>query len=134
MKIIFNNLYEIFHENKLLSQHQSGFRSGDSCISQLLAITHEIYSSFDGNPSYETRGVFLDMSKAFDKVWHKGLLFKLKFYGVEGNLLNILENYLSDREQRVILCGQSSSWLGVNAGVAVNLDSLGIVTPPVTLH
>ena len=57
------------------------------------------------------------MSKAFDKVWHKGLLFKLKCYGVEGNFLDILENYLSNRKQRVILNGQSSCWLGVNAGV-----------------
>ena len=116
-KIIFNNLYEFFRENNLLSQHQSGFREGDSCISQLLAITHDIYCSFDVNPSYETRAVFLDMSKAFDKVWHEGLLYKLKCYGVEGTFLNILENYLTNREQKITLCGQSSSWLGVNAGV-----------------
>ena len=71
----------------------------------------------DGNPSLETRGVFLDMSKAFDKVWHKGLLFKLKCYGVEGDFYNILANYLQERKQRVVLNGKSSSWLDVNAGV-----------------
>ena len=74
-KIIYNNLFEYFQENKFISDNQSGFRSGDSCISQLLVITHEIYKTFDGNPSLETRGVFLDIYKAFDNVWHKGLLF-----------------------------------------------------------
>ena len=70
---------------------QSGFRKGDSCISQLLAITHEIYSNFDACPSLETRGVFLDISKAFDRVWHDGLLYKLKLYGINGPLLNLLK-------------------------------------------
>ena len=116
-KVIYDKLFRYFQENKFLSDHQSGFRCGDSCISQLLAITHEIYKSFDANPSLETRGVFLDMSKAFDKVWHKGLLFKLKCYGVDGGFYDILENYLHNRKQRVVLCGQSSTWLDVNAGV-----------------
>lgn len=116
-KIIYNSLFGYFQENKLLSDQQSGFRRGDSCTSQLLAITHELYKSFDCNPSLETRGVFLDLSKAFDKVWHEGLLYKLKCYGVEGGFYNILENYLRDRKQRVVLGGQSSNWLNINAGV-----------------
>ena len=53
------------------------------------------------------RGTFLDISKAFDKVWHKGLIFKLKTYRVEGNLIKLLENYLTDRQQRVVLNGQT---------------------------
>ena len=116
-KVMYNSLFKYFQQHNLLSENQSGFRSGDSCISQLLAITHGIYKCFDGDPSIETRGVFLDMSKAFDKVWHEGLLFKLKCYGVEGNFLKLLENYLHNRKQRVVLCGQTSSWLDVNAGV-----------------
>ena len=52
--------------NKFLNQNQSGFTSGDSCIHQLISITHEIYASLDVNPSLEVRGVFLDISKAFD--------------------------------------------------------------------
>ena len=51
---------------------------GDSFISQLLSIVHEIQSSFDCNPPVDTRAIFLDISTAFDKVWHQGLLFKLK--------------------------------------------------------
>ena len=93
-KIIYNSLFKHLHKNKLLSENQSGFRKGDSCVSQLISITHNIYKAFDGNPSLETRGVFLDISKAFDKVWHKGLLFKLKSYGVEGNAYKIYKRLL----------------------------------------
>ena len=89
-KVLYNNLFKYFNENNFLSDKQSGFREGDSCISQLLAITHEIYKGFDGTNSLETRGVFLDISKAFNKVWHEGLLFKLNCYGVEGGFYSIL--------------------------------------------
>ena len=63
------------------------------------------------------RGVFLDISKAFDKVWHKGLLYKLKSYGVESELLSLLECYHRDRKQRVVLNGQNSDWRKINSGV-----------------
>ena len=62
-------------------------------------------------------GVSLDISKAFGKVWHKGLLFKLKPYGVEGELLFLLECYLSNREQRVVLNGQTSDSRKINSAV-----------------
>ena len=88
---------------------------GDSCISQLLSITHEIYQSLDCN--LETRGIFLDISKAFDRVWHKGLLFKLKSNGIDGPLFNLLKNYLHNRKQRVVLNGQTSDWSEIKAGV-----------------
>ena len=74
-------------------------------------------SSFDCNPPVDTRAIFLDISKAFDKVWHQGLLFKLKSYGVEGSLFCLLENYLENRKQRVILHGQCSSWKNIVSGV-----------------
>ena len=63
------------------------------------------------------RGVILDISKAFDKVWHKGIIFKLKQNGISGKLLSVLSDFLKDRKQRVILNGQVSSWTDVNAGV-----------------
>ena len=59
----------------------------------------------------------MDLSKAFDKVWHQGLLFKLESFGIRGKLLNLLEDYLSNRFQRVLLNGQESSWLPIKAGV-----------------
>ena len=62
-KINFNELFKFFEGNNLLSKHQSGFCSGDSCIYQLLAITHDIFSCFDCNPTLQTRSVFLDISK-----------------------------------------------------------------------
>ena len=64
-RILFNNLFNFFLENNLITQKQSGFKPDDSCINQLLSITHEIYKSFgDG---FEVRSVFLE---AFYKVWH----------------------------------------------------------------
>jgi len=114
-KIVFDSLYSFLLENKLLSPNQSGFRPGDSTINQLLAITTEIYNSFENRQ--ETRAAFLDISKAFDKVWHSGLIFKLKQNGISGNLLMMLENYLSNRKQRVVLNGIESTWEPIMSGV-----------------
>ena len=60
-------MFSFFLANNLLAPNQSGFKPGDSCINQLQSITHEIYSSFDNG--FEVRSVFLDISKAFNKVW-----------------------------------------------------------------
>ena len=73
--VIFNSLFNYFLENKWFTECQSGFLTGDSCISQLLSITHEIYKSFDCNPSVDIRGTFLNISKAFDKIWYEGLIY-----------------------------------------------------------
>ena len=114
-RLMFNEMFEIFIENKLISSSQSGFNPGDSCINQLLSITHEIYSSFD--EVLEVRSVFLDIAKAFDKVWYDGIIFKLTQNGIPGNLLNLFRDFLNDRKQRVILNGQFSTWKNVSAGV-----------------
>ena len=74
-----------------------------------------IYQSFDDG--FEVRGVFLDITKAFDKVWHEGLFFKLKQNGISGNLQNLLCDFLRKRKQRALLNGQSSDWSDVKAGV-----------------
>ena len=103
-------MYNYFESSNLLSSCQSGFRKNDSCISQLLAITHEIYKNFDACPPVETRSVFLDISKAFYRVWHEGLLFKLKCYCIKGSLLTLIKSFLSDRLQRVVLNGKCSTW------------------------
>ena len=116
-KVIYNTLYKYYESNDILNVNQSGFRQGDSCINQLINITHDVFQSFDSNPPLEVRGVFLDISKAFDRVWHKGLLFKLKSNGIEGNLFNLIESFLCNRLQRVVLNGQNSKWEKIAAGV-----------------
>ena len=116
-KIIYNSLYSYITTNKLLNPCQSGFQKGDSCVSQFLKITHDIFKNFDCDPPIDTRSIFLDMSKAFDKVWHDGLLYKLKAHGVEGKLFNLLLNYLSDRKQRTLINGQESGWKKIYSGV-----------------
>ena len=88
---------------------------GDSYVTQLLTITHEIYKIFDCNQPADTRGVFLDISKAF--VWNEGLTFKLKTHGREGGLLKSLINYLEDHKQKVVLIEKTSSLKNILAGV-----------------
>ena len=116
-KIIFNRTYNFISEENLLNHNQSGFRPSDSGVNQLLSITHKIFEAFHCNPTLEVRSVFLDISKAFDKVWHEGLLYKLKSMRISGELHKLLENYLSGRLQRVVLNGQTSPWRPVLAGV-----------------
>ena len=115
--MIFDYVYEHLCENGLLTPHQSGFRPGDSTVNQLLAITHKIYCAFDDIPSKETGAVFLDLSKAFDRVWHKGLLYKLECSGISGSLLALIRGFLANREQRVLLNGKNSEWATISAGV-----------------
>ena len=78
-------------------------------------ITHEIYKSFED--CLDVRGVFLDISKAFDKVWHKGLIYKLKQNGISGNIFDTITYLLNSRKQGVALNGQFSSWTSTEAGV-----------------
>ena len=91
-KLILNKAFKFFTENDLILLHQSGFKPGDSCINQLWPITHDIYKSFDFGE--EIRGVFLDISKAFDKVWYDAIVFKLEQNGISGNLHKILHDFL----------------------------------------
>ena len=108
-------MLKYFLDNNLITPKQSGFRPGDSCINQLLSITHDIFTSFDNG--LEVRGVFLDISKAFDKVWHDALIYKLKQNGIKDKLLCLLLGFLKNRQQRVVLNDQSSSWTKGNAVV-----------------
>ena len=107
-KIVFDQVYSFLNVNNLLSKFQSGFRPGDSCIYQLIPITSSIYESFENYD--ETRAIFLHISKAFDKVWHDRLTYKLKCNGISGSLLDFFTNYLSNRKQRVVLNGIAPDW------------------------
>ena len=104
-KLMFSSVFNFIDTRNMLSVHQSGSRTGDSCVHQLISIVHEIYNPFDANPSLEMRGVFLDISKAFDRVWLKGLLYKLKCMSINGNFLKLV--ILSNRFQPMVLNDQA---------------------------
>lgn len=114
-RIVFKYIYNHFKENFLLSIFQSGFQPGKSTVTQLVEVYHLFCKAVDQGK--EIRVVFLDISKAFDRVWHKGLLYKLQQCGVSGVLYRWFADYLSDRQQRVVINGQTSSWKNVTAGV-----------------
>ena len=76
------------------------------------------FKHFDCNPYLEVRSVFLDISKAFDKVWHESLLYKIKSMGISGELYSLLESYLSGELQGAVLNGEMSSWRPALAGVS----------------
>ena len=78
---------------------------------------NEIHEAFDNPKGLEVRAVSLDISKAFDKVWHEGLLFKLEQNGISGNLLKFFKSYLHNRKQRVVLNGVYSEYLLIESGV-----------------
>ena len=114
-RLVFKHMYNFFHDNNLLYKYQSGFLPRHSTVFQLIDIYHHICQSFDNRQL--SCMVFCDISKAFDRVWHKGLLFKLRQNGIEGNLLCWLSNYLSGRQQRVVLQSAVSSLKPISAGV-----------------
>lgn len=116
-KLIYNAIYTHIVSCGLLNPNQSGFRPGDSTINQLLSITNYIFQAFDCNPPQDVRSVFLDLSKAFDRVWHDGLIYKLQLYGVSGPFLALLKSFLSKRKQRTVLNGKCSNWKEISAGV-----------------
>ena len=116
-KVIFDAIYEHLTDNQFLTPNQFGFCLGDSTVNQLLHVTHRICAAFEDFPLCETRAVFLDISKAFDKVWHDGQILKLKSYGILGPLLTLTESYLSNRKQRIVLDGKCSEWSSITAGV-----------------
>ena len=79
--------------------------------------------AFDCNPFLEVWGVFLDLSIAFDKVCHDGLIYKLKSLGISGNLLKLIQNYLDNRLQRILLNGQISEWKPVKSRCSPGFNS-----------
>ena len=114
-RCVHKQLYNYINTNHLITPLQSGFIPGDSTTYQLLHTYHRFCEAVDSGK--EVRVVFCDISKAFDRVWHRGLLHKLSSLGITGNLLKWFSSYLSNRRQRVVLNGTCSGWAYVKAGV-----------------
>ena len=89
-------------QNNLLNSCQSGFSRNDSCVNQSISVIHNIYCAFDTNPSLEVQGVFLDLSKTFNKIWQRGILCKLKDNGIITNALHLIESFLHNKHQRFV--------------------------------
>ena len=113
-KIIFNHLYSYLPANRLITKNPSGFRPGDSTTNQLLYLVDQ---AFDSTECFEGCAVFLDISKAFGKVWHYGLIFKLMQNGISGSLLKFFQKYISNRKQYVVLNVSHSDYSGIESGV-----------------
>ena len=103
----------VFPMGYLLERIQSLI--GMTTVNQLLAITHDIYKYLDSGK--DVCAIFRDVSKAFDKVWHEGFIFKSRQFGITDTLMSLLENYLTDRSQRVVLNGKTSPSQSISAGV-----------------
>ena len=102
-RLIFDSLFEYLENCKLLSAHQSGFWANDSCVDQVLCIVHNIYTVFDAYPTLESCGVFLDMSKTIDKVWHEWLIFKFEsILGISNALLELIKSFIENMFQGLV--------------------------------
>jgi hypothetical protein len=114
-RVIYKYVFNHLQRNKLIYEYQSGFLPKYSTVYQLLEMYNCILNSLEKKEI--SCFVFCDFSKAFDKVWHKGLLHKIKPHGVDSNLLSWFSSYLQDRQQRVVINNSSSSLCNVSAGV-----------------
>ena len=114
-KIVFNQLYKYFQDNKLFYPSQYGFREGHSTEMAALELTDRILQDID--TKHISLAIFMDLSKPFDTLDHTILLSKLSYYGIGGNELNWFSSYLSDRQQYVEINRISSTLLSLKTGV-----------------
>ena len=114
-RLIYNHIMGFLYDNRLLCDNQHGFRPLRSCVTQLLQLVHKWLSILDERGSVDA--IFLDFSKAFDKVSHPHLLLKHQHYGIKSQLLEWISDFLTTRSQRVVIDGYSSGWSRVTSGV-----------------
>ena len=114
-KKLYQPIKIIWTKNEILCDNQHGFRSGRSCLTQLLSYCDDIMKGVLSGS--DTDAIYLDFANAFDKVDHRLLIEKLKKYGFNGKILLWLKSFLSDRYQRVVLNGKSSFAALVHSGV-----------------
>ena len=107
-RAVYKYAYNFILEHSLLYAYQSGFIRGHSTVYQLLEMYHRVCQNLDERLS--TISIFCDNSKAFDRVWHEGLIKKLKSYGISGDHLIWFKNYLSGRKQFVFVNNELSGF------------------------
>ena len=112
-KCVLNHIWE--HLQEIINDHQHGFMPGRSCTSQLVGVLDKIGKALDRGEQIDV--IYLDMTKAFDKVNHELLINKLRRFGFKTNLLNWFQSYLYHRRQQVTVFGSTSSSLPVTSGV-----------------
>ena len=117
--IIYSFISTHLSNYNILSTNQHGFCTGRSCDTQLLGAINNFHHSLDTGIHIGT--LFLNFPKAFDKVSHRKLCYKLSCYGVNGNLLHWIKDYLTDRSQCVLLEGIPSKSHRVLSGVPQGL-------------
>ena len=110
-------MFNLFFSNNLFYKFQSEFTPGHSTLHQLIEIFHNICIVLEEKKNKFVSLVFCDISKAFDRVWLKGLLRKLESYGIQGDLLKWLRSYLVNRKQCVVVKHYYSSVKYLKAGV-----------------
>jgi len=114
-RVIHKQMLDYFLTNGLISSHQHGFLAKHSTCSQLLETVNEWSIALKNCNIVDA--VYFDMAKAFDTVSHAKLIHKLQAYGVDGNLLSLITDFLGGRSQRVSLPGGASTWRSVLSGV-----------------
>ena len=114
-RVVYKYMYNHLISNNLIYAKQSGFLTGHSTVYQLIDIYNQIAKSLDSKLS--TCIIFCDISKAFDRVWHKGLIFKLQQCGFAGKILHWIKSYLSNRKQKVFVGSSFSDVRLISAGV-----------------
>ena len=116
-KLVSKHLVKHMYTSGIITDAQHGFIPKRSCITQLTTLYHEWTETIDVHKPPRIDVIFLDWSKAFDRVSHKILLDTLHKYGICGSVLNWFQSYLSNRSQRVIFQGSQSNWAPVYSGV-----------------
>ena len=114
-RVIRDKLVEFLETNNIFNRNQHGFRKNRSCLSQLISHTTYILDNLISNKEVDT--IYIDYSKAFDKIHHSIILQKLKFYNITKEYLVWIESFLTDRHQFVLINGSKSYKVGVTSGV-----------------
>ena len=114
-KILKDEIATFLETHNIIADTQHGFQRGKSCTSNLILYWDMLTKYVDSGIPVDV--IYLDLSKAFDTVPHKRLIAKIKAHGIEGDILNWIEEWLRNRKQRVVLNGEVSEWMDVTSSV-----------------